>query len=175
MDRGAELLRSYAEGNENALRAILDLYREGLIAFVDRYLHNTADAEDIAADAFAELALRPNRYNGSVSLKTYLYMLAKSRALNVLRRRSRRLRAGWEEAERLPDAADTPEEKTLRKERQKQVREALSRLKDDYRTALLLVYEEEMSYEEAGRVMKKTRKQVENLVCRAKNAMKDQL
>jgi RNA polymerase sigma-70 factor (ECF subfamily) len=102
-------------------------------------------------------------------------MLAKSRALNVLRRRSRRLRAGWEEAERLPDAADTPEEKTLRKERQKQVREAMSRLKDDYRTALLLVYEEEMSYEEAGRVMKKTRKQVENLVCRAKNAMKDQL
>ena len=175
MDRGAELLRCYAEGDENALRAILDLYREGLIAFVDRYLHNTADAEDIAADTFAELALRPNRYNGTVSLKTYLYMIAKSRALNVLRRRSLRLTLGWEEAEGLPDGADSPEEKILKKERQRQARDALSRLKDDYRTALLLVYEEGLSYDEAGRVMKKTRKQVENLVYRAKQAVKDHL
>ena len=175
MDNGAETLRRFMNGDQGAFRAILDTYRVSLIAFVNRYVNNMADAEDIAADAFAELALHPNRYNGSVTLKTYLYMLAKSRALNILRKRSLRLTLGWEEAEGTADAADTPEDALLRDERRREVREALSRLKDDYRTALLLVYTEGLSYEEAGKVMKKSRKQVENLVYRAKNAMKDQL
>jgi len=175
MDNGAALLRRFMDGDQGAFRAILDVYRDSLIAFVNRYVNNMADAEDIAADAFAELALRPQRYNGSVTLKTYLYMLAKSRALNILRKRSIRLTLGWEEAERTTDSADTPEDALLRDERRREVREALSRLKDDYRTALLLVYTEGLSYEEAGKIMKKSRKQVENLVYRAKNAMKDQL
>ncbi|MBQ4064566.1 MAG: hypothetical protein IJD10_00550 [Clostridia bacterium] len=45
MNRSAEYLRRYAEGDDNALRAILDLYREGLIAVVDQYVHHTVDAE----------------------------------------------------------------------------------------------------------------------------------
>lgn len=173
MDNGAVYLRRFMNGDQGAFRLILDEYRVSLIAFVNRYVNNMADAEDIAADAFAELALHPKRYNGSVTLKTYLYMLAKSRALNILRRRALRLTVGWEDTTETME--DTPEDALLRAERRREVREALSNLKDDYRTALLLVYTEGLSYEEAGRAMKKNRKQVENLVYRAKNAMKDLL
>ena len=43
----------------------------------------------------------------------------------------------------------------------------------DGETALHLVYLEELSYKEAARVMKKTPKQLENLVSRGKKAVRE--
>ena len=51
----------------------------------------------------------------------------------------------------------------------------LGKLPEDYRNALYLVYIEDMSYEDAGRVMGKNRKQIENLVFRAKAAARKEL
>ena len=51
----------------------------------------------------------------------------------------------------------------------------MERLSHDYRTALYLVYFEELSYKEAGLVMKKSAKQIDNLVHRAKIALREQL
>ena len=49
------------------------------------------------------------------------------------------------------------------------------RLNDDYRTAVHLVYFEEMSCEQAAKIMKKNKKQIENLLYRAKNALRKNL
>jgi RNA polymerase sigma-70 factor (ECF subfamily) len=51
----------------------------------------------------------------------------------------------------------------------------LDRLTDDYRNALYLVYIEDLSYEEAGRVMGKNKKQIENLVFRARASARKEL
>ena len=51
----------------------------------------------------------------------------------------------------------------------------LDRLNDDYRNALWLVYVEDMSYIEAGRVLGKSAKQIENIVYRAKAAARKEL
>ena len=48
----------------------------------------------------------------------------------------------------------------------------MQELKEEYRIALHLIYFEEMSYEEAGKVMHKSRKQIENYAYRARNALK---
>ena len=45
---------------------------------------------------------------------------------------------------------------------------ALAGLSPDYCTVLHLIYFENMSYAEAGAVMKKSRKQIENLAMRAR-------
>ena len=171
----AEWLRRYIDGEQAALSQLINRFRDPLIRFLFNYLKNEAEAEDIAAEVLAELALHPERYRGTVTLKTYLFMLAKSRALNRMRRRSFRLTIGLDDAPTLTDCADTPEEHLLRSERQKEVRAALRRIKDDYRTVLHLIYVEELSYEEAGHVLGKSRKQIENLVYRAKQAAKNEM
>ena len=51
----------------------------------------------------------------------------------------------------------------------------LEKIPSDYREALYLVYIEDMNYDEAGAIMSKTRKQVDNLVSRGKAAMRKQL
>ena len=63
----------------------------------------------------------------------------------------------------------------LKKERDKVLYLALDRLKDEYRQILYLIYFEDMSIEDAARVMKKTRKQIYNLILRSKEALKKEL
>ena len=60
----------------------------------------------------------------------------------------------------------------LKKERDASLHNAIKKLSPDYAEALHLVYFENMSYETAGKVMKKSLKQVTNLVYRGKEALK---
>ena len=69
----------------------------------------------------------------------------------------------------------TLEELLLTDERKRAVHTALNALPEDQRTAVHLVYFEEMSYKEAATVMKKSAKQVDNLLVRAKKALRDLL
>ena len=64
------------------------------------------------------------------------------------------------------------EDGILQDERARALYRCLEKIPSDYREALYLVYIEGMSYDEAGAIMRKTRKQVDNLVSRGKRAMR---
>lgn len=172
---GQAAYRRFVSGDDTAFDEILELYQKSLIFFICGFVHNTAVTEDIAADVFSELILYPSRYNFSVSLKTYLFMLGRSRALDYLRHSSRLRLMPLED--NATDEADyrSLEEELITDEKKRLLNEAILRLKEDYRTAIHLVYFEEMSYEQAAKVMKKTKKQVENLLYRARNALRNDL
>ncbi len=52
---------------------------------------------------------------------------------------------------------------------------ALEELQPDYKQVLYLIYFEEMTIDEAGMIMKKSKKQTYNLVHRGKQALKEKL
>ncbi len=174
MDEGAQYFSRYRDGDEAALDELIRLLRPPLEAFLRRYLPSREDVEEVAADAFVELIRHPERYNGSVTLKTYLFSVARNRAIDRVRREARRVTLPWEAAATVPSDA-TPEAALLRKEHQQECREAFAALKDDYRMALYLTTVEGMTYEEAGKVMKKSRKQIENLVTRGRAALRNRV
>lgn len=176
MDNGERSYRRFLEGDERAFDEILTQYFDGLTFFINGYLHDVHASEDIAIDVFLQLIIHPHRYNFGASLKTYLYMMGRSRALNELRRRARRQTVSLDE---VAEAADEDErsllETVIADERRRAVNGALSRLSEPFRTVLHLIYFEQMSYDEAARVMKKNRKQVDNLLYRAKAALRAEL
>ena len=174
MDKGAESYRRFLDGDDDALGEIVDLYREGLILFIYRYVANLADAEDLAEDVFVELIVNPERYSFRSSLKTYIFTLGRNKAVDFVRKQSR-IRPTQEPEERLAELADlrSLESHIIRGEENRRLYEALGSIKEDYRTALHLVYFEELSYKEAAGVMKKSPKQLENLVSRGKKAVRE--
>ncbi len=172
MDNGASSYRRYLDGDETAFDEIMKTYFDNLIFFIDRYVRDTAAAEDIAIDVFSDLIVHKNRYNFKFTLKTYLFMLARSRALNYIKRRNRFSmvdisHAEGEAAERL-----SLEEHIIADERKAALSKALDGLGDDMRAAIHLIYFEELSYDEAAKVMKKNRKQIDNLLYRAKASLR---
>ncbi len=176
MGNGESSYRRYLAGNESAFDEILELYKDNLIFFLCRFVGSVSVAEELAADCFALLIAQPDKYDFSVSLKTWLFTVGKNRATDYLRRQNRWRIHPLEEAATLPGSdEDDPEALFLKKERERQLHRAMGRLKPNYRAALHLVYFEELSYEEAGQVLHMSKKQIENLVYRGKNALRADL
>ena len=167
MDNGACSYRRFLEGDESAFDDIMKELFDNLIFFVNRYVHDLHTAEDIAIDVFTDLIVHKKRYNFKVSLKTYLFMLGKSRALNHLRHNRVINFVEINEAYEKDDGRDV-EDPFIQTETQRLVNQAIEQLEGEMRAAVHLVYFEEMSYEEAGFIMKKSRKQIDNLLYRAK-------
>ena len=99
-------------------------------------------------------------------------MIGRSRALNYIKHRKKFAQADISENEDLPDEAPSPEDTVLCDERKREINSAIADLSEDMRIAVHLVYFEELSYEEAAKVMNKNAKQIDNLLYRAKNTLR---
>ena len=170
MDNGACSYRRFLDGDESAFEDIMKELFRGLVFFIDGFVHDTHAAEDIAIDTFSDLVVHKHRYNFKVSLKTYLYMVGRTRALDYLKHR--KVIDFVELSESLTDETAALEDIMLADERKRQVNAALAKLPADMRGVVHLIYFEEMTYEEAAKVMKKNRKQVDNLLYRAKKELR---
>ncbi len=172
MDNGASSYRRYLDGDEAAFDEILKLYRDNLTFFINRYVHDLDAAEDIAIDTFMYLLVHRRRYNFVTPFKTYLFMIARSRALDYLKHRSKITMLPLSEAEHALSDGVSLEELILLDERKQALNRALGSLSEQMQLAVHLVYFEELTYEDAARVMKKNRKQVANLLYRAKEKLR---
>ncbi|MBE6763763.1 MAG: RNA polymerase sigma factor [Ruminococcaceae bacterium] len=174
-DRDAACYRRFLDGDEQAFDELMNTLFFKLVFFIDSYVHDRHTAEDLAVDVFADLVLHRHRYNFKSSLKSYLFMRGRCRAIDCLRHRKVLSFVELSEIAELADDGKTLEELLLTDERKRAVHTALNALPEDQRTAVHLVYFEEMSYKEAATVMKKSAKQVDNLLVRAKKALRDLL
>ena len=170
---GNELINScykrFVAGDKEAFAKIVDEFREGLIYFINRYVNNMDVAEDLSEDVFVELLINPKRYNFTTSLKTYLFTIGRNKAVDYIRK-NRRIAGALDEGS--AGVSDSFEEKYCKKEIEAAMHRIIKGLHSDYRTVLHLLYFEDMTYEEAGRVMKKSKKQIANLSYRAKQTLK---
>ncbi len=174
MDNGESSYRRFLDGDESAFREILDLYSENLIFFINRYVNNISVAQELSEDVFVEILLHKKRYNFKTSLKTYLFTIGRNKAVSYVRRCARRPEYAYEYIENESDRKSI-EDEFIRKEQERELHEALERLNSDYKTVLHLIYFEDMSAAEAAAVMKKNKKQIENLLYRAKQALRKEL
>jgi len=71
--------------------------------------------------------------------------------------------------------SDNTSSDIIKSENQMMIYQALSLLPKDYCEVLYLRYFEDMSYEDIGNVIRKNKKQVYNLVSRAKKMLKENL
>ncbi|MBR3818533.1 MAG: RNA polymerase sigma factor [Clostridia bacterium] len=174
MDNGESSYRRFLDGDESAFREILDLYSENLIFFINRYVNNISVAQELSEDVFVDVLLHKRRYNFKTSLKTYLFTIGRNKAISYVRRCARKPEYAYEYIENEADRKNL-EDEFIKKEQERELHVALERLNSDYKTVIHLVYFEYMSIEEAAMVMKKNKKQIENLLYRAKQALRKEL
>ena len=189
-DDGIALYRRFMSGDERALEELIALYQRGLLRFLYGYTRDFAVAEDLLTDTFFSLyCKRAYKERHGVAFKTYLYTVARNKALNHLKKQARRREVSLDTlAERnngdLPDEETDkylygetiePDRALERKERNTALHLALQKLKPEYREVLVLRYFEDMSPEAIARITKRSSKQVYNLLARGKIALKDKL
>ncbi len=173
MDNGAENYRRFLDGDRTAFDDIVSEYHDNLIFFIYGTVKNIATAEDIAADVFMELIVHRHRYNFKSSFKTYIYSIARHKSIDHIRRESRYAASDTDLSETEIADIKTLEDSVIENERQTAVHKAMRGLCDDYRTVLHLMYFENATVDAICKIMKKNKKQVANLLYRAKGALSE--
>ena len=135
MDNGASSYRRFLDGDESAFDEIMKEYFDNLVFFIDRFVHDIHTAEDIAIDAFSDLVVNKHRYNFKVTLKTYLFMLGRSRALNYIKHRKVIDFVELSEVDNTPAEQETLEEIVLADAEENLVIKAYNLLREKYALA----------------------------------------
>ncbi len=174
MDNGASSYRRFLDGDDYGMEELIRDYKDGLVLYLNSYLNDFSSAEDCVQDTFIKLAVKKPKYRGGSSFKTWLYTIGRNTALSYLRKRKRKNDILIDECRMIAAEADL-ERDYLKEERKITVRKAIRRLKTEYQQVLYLTYFEEFSYAEAAEVMKKSGKQIENLLYNARKALRSEL
>lgn len=172
MNCAEELYRDFINGNNSAFDKLIEMYRSNLIFFINRYVHDIQVAEDLAIDSFMYIYVNKKKFNFKVTLKTYLFTIGRSRAIDYLRKA--KVLNNTDLIEHQKDLLEI-EENVIINEQAKAVNEAVKALPVDMCAVVTLVYFEGLSYDETAKVMKKNKKQIDNLLYRAKKALKNEL
>lgn len=161
--------RRWLDGDETGLDELMKKYGSPLTLYMDGYLHDVHEAEDLMIEVFSYLFIkRPQIRDGG--LKAYLYQSARHMAL----RHKRKLRPcfSFDDLAVEPEGEQLIEEVVKTKERNHILRLCMEQLSPDYREALYLTYFEGMSYLQAAEVMGKSIKQITNIVYRGKQSLR---
>ncbi len=162
-------------GDGQAFSRLVAAYQAPIYNLCYRLLGNSHDAEEAAQEAFLRAYTRFNSYDPARPFKTWLFSIAHHYCIDRLRRR----RLTWLSLDDEPElqpanwraATPTPEEQAMRREREADVQAALSTLPAKDRSALIMRYWYDFSYEEIAQATASTVSAVKSRLHRARCAL----
>lgn len=173
MKTDKDLYNEFLNGNNEAFNELISKYQHNLLYFIMRYIKSKEAAEDILQDVIVYILEKKENYNFEYSFKTYLYMIAKSRAINYIKKQNRCI--NYNEYKNLYEDIEDVEDKIFTSERQIKIRNVINKMKPDYQTVIYLTQIEDMSYKEVARIMDKDIGQIKALVHNSKKKLKELL
>lgn len=128
-----------------------------MVSLIARMTGDWAIAEDLAQEAFVKAFRNLSAFDTTRRLSSWLFRIAHNTAIDALRRSrradvsmdSRELADGSADAPSMPAEPDPVERKALGLALDR----ALDRLRSDFRAAVVLRYEEGLSFDEIGHVL----------------------
>ena len=168
------LYRAYLDGNDAGLSLLMERYGDRLTFYINGYLYDLHDSEDLMIEAFAYLISKKPRIREGC-FKAYLYKMARNLSLRFISKMSSNHCFSFEEIEKELGGKILIEEIIQKDELNQSLYLCMDQLKPDYREALYLVYFENMRHSEVAKVMKKNEKQVSDLVYRGRNSLRKYL
>lgn len=174
MSDDERLYFQFIEGDIDALEKLVVTYRNHLVIFINSYVNDLNDAEDLAEDVFVQLIVKKPSFKRKSDFKTWLFSIARHLSLNFLKKRSKSICCDVTELQ-SSSIENSPDELFMMNEEKKYLHQKLRSIKIEYRQVIILSYFEEFSNSEIAFIMKKTKRQIENLLYRAKISLKNEL
>lgn len=157
-----EIVALYQSGERDAFKILMDRYTPILFNFTAR-LTNRNDAEDIVEEIFIKVWKNINHFDSSrASFKTWIFTIAKNATTDFLRKRKSLLFSDMENntedetfSEKINDEKMLPDEALQKLQDKNSLHDTINKLSLNYKEVLLLHYQEEMTFEEIGKVLNK--------------------
>ena len=114
-----DLMLQAAAGDMDAFEQLVQRHQRSALGIAHRFLGRSAQAEDVAQEAFLKILAGAARYRPTARFRTYLYNVIWHLCVDAYRRKSP---LALEVLEPAQDTADGPQEVALRGERGERVR-----------------------------------------------------
>lgn len=174
MDSGADAYTRFLAGDDSGLEELIGIYKDSLIWFLTQYVVSYDIAEELTEEVFVTLYVKRPKFTENAKFRTWLYTIARNKALNYLRSAAFRRNVPLMEAE-FAALSGCPEQKLLEQERYRSLYSAMRKLPRNQREMVYLVYFEEMSVAGAAKVIHKTQRQGIAILYRARQNLKNTL
>ena len=168
------LYQRFLSGDDSGLQRLMERYGNSLMLYIDGYLHEIHEAEDLMIEAFAYYVAKRPRLRDD-GFRAYLYKSARHLALRCLQKKRRKQLFSFDDLEQEPESDVLLETLVQTDERNRILWRCMDVLAPAYREALYLVYFEGMRHAEAAAVMRKTEKQIADLVYRGRASLRKTL
>ncbi len=168
-----ELYNQFLHGNNDAFNWLIKKYHVSLVKFVLNYVKNIDDAEDLAQDTFVYILMNKKEYDFKYSFKTYLYTIAKSRALNYIKRKKKEVLI--DDNIEIFDIDESVEQKLEIKENQDLILKAIHNLKEEYQRALYLYYFDDLKYKDISKILNISMSKTKTIIRRARIQLEREL
>ncbi len=170
-DLDKKLYNDYLNGEKEAFEILYNKYKNKIEYFIYNIVKDYQKAEDIAQETFIYVIQHKMRENSS--FKYYIYLVAKSKALNYINVEKRRN----EITEKYLANDDEQIEKDVldiitAEENKKELLESIELLDERYKNAIYLVNIEGLSYEETSKILGENLQSTKNLIHRGKKQLR---
>ena len=173
------MLRQAQKGDAQAFEALITPYEQMVWRVCWHYTNHTENARDCAQEAMLKAWRSIAAYRGDCSLESWLYRICASVCLDFLRKSKRHdaestdamREEGFDPAADAPPPAQAVEQKQSRQA----LRQAMARLPEDMRTALILYALEKKRYEEIASITGAAVGTVKSRINRARQKLEEML
>ncbi|MDX6405609.1 MAG: polymerase sigma-70 factor, subfamily [Blastocatellia bacterium] len=183
-----EFLERLRRGEVAAFEQLVSEHTGDVYALLYRLTADPEEARDLSQETFLRAFQSISRFRGDANLKTWIYRIAINQARNRWRwwrRRKRDVTVSLDATDdrheqplsatlRNEDAID-PEQETLAREREGQLRKALLGVRQSYREAVILRDVEGFSYEEVANTLEISIGTVKSRISRGRLELRRQL
>ena len=185
------IIAELQSGSEDAYSWLIAHYHQPVYSLVYRILNDPADAADTTQEVFLKVFRGIKRFNGSASLRTWVYRIAVHEALNQKRWwfRHKRKETSMEtsadscmqpgsrtlENTLMANEQDSPFEHMIHEEVRSKVEKELRAVPEPYRTTVLLRDIEGLAYEEIAEILQLSLGTVKSRLTRGRECLRKRL
>lgn len=163
-------------GDRAAYQILVKRHLKSISHYAYRLLGNQKDTEDITQEVFLRLWTNAHKWQSNKSkLTTWLHRITHNLCIDYLRKHGRMQTQGTfddDAADSLPQDNDAGEENN---DAVKLLRDAISTLPENQRSALSLCHYQGFSNKEAAAIMNISVKALESAIARAKRSLREKL
>jgi RNA polymerase sigma-70 factor (ECF subfamily) len=168
-----DLLAAIVHGDERAMARFYGLFGRQVYAYLLRMLSRHDEAEDTLIEAMMEVWMHAGRFANRSQVRTWLFGIARHKALDRLRRRP----DGWVDIDDLEEVLidendESGFERLAREQQVGQVAYCLERLSPAHRECLHMVFFEELALAEVAEIQNVPENTVKTRVFHAKRLIK---
>ena len=163
------------EGDVDAFRLLVEAHQARVIGTISKMLGTDAESEDLAQQVFIRVWKSAPRYRPTAKFTTWLFRITRNLVFNELRRKRHFVDQAEEISEPTERAEKEPDQVLLEEELQLAIQDAINRLPESQRMAIILRRYEEMPYEEIAKVMGTTVPAVKSILFRARAELRQRL